>query len=175
MTVGSFMTRRSMLVRATVVWFAASCGKWVALGATGVVQPQEDPGFLHLSQALTGHTDLDPLTAARLSVAFAQVAPDHQARFKPLLALWRAGMLPSDLLDAADREGLKLTALAIVAAWYTGTAGSGVHAVTVSYRDALMQRPIADVLWPPTYALGGPAWWTAPTPATVGTAGQTPR
>src|SRR5262245_8989763 len=31
-----------------------------------------DPAFLSLSQALTGHADLDPVTAARISQGFGQ-------------------------------------------------------------------------------------------------------
>jgi hypothetical protein len=59
------------------------------------------------------------------------------------------------------------TALANITAWYTGSVGKGPQAITVSYRDALMQRPVDDGLFPPTYAQGGPAWWTAEPPAAV--------
>ena len=160
-------TRRAVVLGASVALFAAaSCSRPPEGGAEGasLTQPRADPVFLRLSQALTGHADLDPLTAARLSAAFTQVAPEHLARFKPLADLARPGQTPNDLLASAQGAGLGLTALIIVAAWYTGTAGSGPKAITVAYRDALMQRPVADALFPPTYAIGGPAWWTAETP-----------
>jgi hypothetical protein len=160
-------SRRAILVGASVALFAAaSCSKPALRNDNQGRQVSlvADPDFLTLSQALTGYADLDPITAARLSAAFAEIAPDHHARIKPLFMLVHAGVSPDDLLGLADRASLGPTALAIVAAWYTGTAGSGVKAITVAYRDALMQRPVADALSPPTYALGGPAWWTSPPP-----------
>jgi hypothetical protein len=119
---------------------------------------------VRLSALLTGHADLDPLTGARLAAAFATLAPDVHAAFPTLGKLARPDMSPQDVLAAVDQSDLKSAALAIVAAWYTGTAGTGTKAITVSYRDALMQRPVADALAPSTYALGGPGWWTAPPP-----------
>jgi fructose 5-dehydrogenase small subunit len=185
MKLSTIATRRAVIVGATVALFAAgSCSPTAEQGTAGPTQlpPQSDPDFLRLSQALTGYADLDPITAARLSAAFAKVAPQHHARFRALLERARPGVSPKDLLALADTAHLAPTALAIVAAWYTGTAGSGVQAITVAYRDALMQGPVADALLPPTYAMGGAAWWTAeppdvglsrpvaraPAPATVG-------
>jgi hypothetical protein len=121
-------------------------------------------GFMRLSQVLTGHQDLDMTTATRLTEAFARVVPEVSAQFAALGALVRDGMSAPELLAAATAAGLRPAALALVAAWYTGTVGKGTHALTVSYREALMQRPVADALTPPTYAGGGPAWWTAPPP-----------
>ena len=39
--------------------------------------------------------------------------------------------------------------------------------VALNGLDTLMQRPVDDGLFPPTYAQGGPAWWTAEPPAAV--------
>ena len=157
-------TRRAVLVGASVALFGVACApRPDGLGAA-TPQAASDPEFLRLSQTLTGHADLDPVTAGRLSAAFAQVAPDQHAHFKQLEALTKPGMAPADALAAATAVGLGPTVLAIVAAWYTGTAGSGTRAITVAYRDALMQRPVADALDPPTYAMGGPGWWVAAPP-----------
>lgn len=155
--------RRSVLLGMAVALFAASCAERDGRAMRAEADPLPDPAFLALSQSLTGHDDLDPLTAARLSAAFAAIAPDVHARFAELGRLRTAD--PSSLLAAAACDPLKAAALAIVAAWYTGSLGSGRRSTTVAYRDALMQRPVADAMLPPTYALGGPAWWTAPPPA----------
>jgi hypothetical protein len=96
------------------------------------------------------------------------------AQFAALSALVRDGESASELLAAATAAGLRPAALALVAAWYTGTLGKGTHALTVSYRDALMQRPVADALTPPTYVGGGPAWWSAPPPDVGSPARMTP-
>ena len=103
--------------------------------------------FLAISQLLTGHADLNPVTARRIAAAFAVVDPKLYAQFQDLVGV------------TAIPEPLTPVARAIVAAWYTGTVGTGTTAITVSYRDALMQRPVADMLTPPTYSRGGPGWW----------------
>jgi hypothetical protein len=151
---------------ASLLLLAAACAQHAASppAADAVREPSPDPAFLAMSQVLTGHADIDALTAARLSDAFATLAPDVHAQIRTLCRTIRAGMTPDAALAAADGVGLKAVALTVVAAWYTGTAGSGPKAITVAYRDALMQRPVADALIPPTYALGGPAWWTAEPP-----------
>jgi fructose 5-dehydrogenase small subunit len=148
-----------------VAVFGAGCSRQSkAPEDTVSSEPPADPRFMRLSALLTGHADLDPLTGVRLAIAFSMLAPNVHSRFPALAQLARSDMSPQDLLAVADQSGLKSVALAIVAAWYTGTAGAGTKAVTVSYRDALMQRPVEDALAPPTYALGGPAWWTAAPP-----------
>lgn len=157
-------TRRAVL-GTSLLLLAAACAKHAASPpAVAGRAPSPDPAFLAMSQVLTGHVDIDPLTAARLSDAFATLAPDVHAHIRTLCRTIRAGMTPDAALAAANAIGLSAVALTVVAAWYTGAAGSGSKAITVSYRDALMWRPTADALAPPTYALGGPAWWTAEPP-----------
>lgn len=154
-------SRRSVLLGLAVALFASGCAEQRV--APIDAEPAFDPIFFKLSQALTGHQDLDPVTSARLSAAFATIAPDVHARFSDLARLRAAD--PQSLLAAAASDGLKFAALAIVAAWYTGSIGRGSRTVTVGYRDALMQRSVEDAMLPPTYALGGPGWWSVPPPA----------
>lgn len=155
-------SRRSVLIGISVALFVAACGERRQKSAAAPIEPEPDPAFLALSRALTGKQDLDPLTAARLSDAFRRTAPDIHNRFADLARLTKSG--PVSLL-ALDNHHLRAAALAIVAAWYTGSLGKGPRTVTVAYRDALMQRTVADAMYPPTYALGGPGWWTeAPPP-----------
>jgi hypothetical protein len=135
-------------------------------GAQGAIEPApDDPVFLSLSRTLTGHADLDPMIAARTAQAFRQLFPDVARQFAALSALAASHPRPEDLLEAAGGAGQREALLAVVAAWYTGTVGSGVSAKTIAYADALMNRPVADGLYPPTYQLGGPAWWIAAPPA----------
>lgn len=123
-----------------------------------------DPAFLALSQALTGYSDLSPVTAARISDGFGRLYPSFKARFPTLTNLARDHGQPADLLAAAKQAGIEEPALAIVTAWYKGTVGQGVDAISVAYADALMNRPVADALYPPTYQMGGPGWWAAAPP-----------
>ena len=160
-------TRRAVLASLGAALLISACGRREAM-PSAVAAPSPAPveagDFLRVSQALTGHPDLDATTAARLVQAFARAAPDVQAHFGALGAVVHAGVSAPEALAAATAAGLRPVALAIVAAWYTGTVGQGTRALTVSYRDALMQRPVADALTPPTYVGGGPGWWTAPPP-----------
>jgi hypothetical protein len=156
------LSRRALLF-GSVAFISAANSKVTAIAAT--TSGTEEAAFLKLSKALTGYADLDPLTAARIASAFATLSPDLSPKFPKLEGLvGDADVSPESLLASASAAGLKDVALALVAAWYTGTIGSGVKAVTVSYRDALMQRPVADGLAPPTYVLGGPGWWAAAPP-----------
>jgi hypothetical protein len=154
-----------LLISASSTWLlAAARPTYVTAAKYG---PARDQKFLRLSQALTGHSNLDSLTADRIADGFKRFEPEAYAQFGALGALVRSGAAPSEILASASAAGLKNAALAIVTAWYTGTIGKGAKAITVSYSDALMQTPAADGLAPPTYVLGGPAWW-ASTPPDVG-------
>ncbi len=161
----SGMTRRAFAAGTAVTALLAACHSATPPAAQSAAEAvPEDPAFLSLSQTLTGYVDLDPLTAARTSQAFHQLFPEIAAKFDALSALAAKHSSPEDLLQAADAMGQREALLAIVAAWYTGTVGSGVTAKAMAYADALMNRPVADGLFPPTYQFGGPAWWTATPP-----------
>lgn len=160
--VATAASRRSVLLGIAVALCAGACTGHGPHGSAADSEPPPAPQFLKLSQDLTGHADLDPLTAARLAEAFAIVAPAVHGQFAALSLL--KGANPGALLAAAQGKGLDSAVLAIVAAWYTGSLGKEPHVRTVAYREALMQRTVADALFPPTYALGGPGWWTAPPP-----------
>ena len=122
--------------------------------------------FLTLSQALMGYSDLNQETAARISTAMHNNVADFSAHSASLTGLMQTGLQTKALLAAAsDNPALHATALAIVAAWYTGTIGSGSKAVVVSYAEALMYRPVIDALPVPTYCSFGPLWWTAQPPS----------
>jgi hypothetical protein len=159
------VTRRAFAAGAAVSLLLSACRKGTADDInTPHPDASPDPAFLHLSRALTGYSDLDATTAARISFGFGQIFPDLKAHFPALAAMTAKHTQPTDLLAAATQAGLAEPALAIVAAWYKGTVGQGQSAITVAYADALMNRPVSDALYPPTYELGGPGWWTAEPP-----------
>jgi hypothetical protein len=135
--------------------FLLGTGSGVLLMAYGrlVSAEQSTPLLPHSNTALT---------AARMADAFGKLYPQMFTQLSGLAKLAIHATDPASLISASGEA--KPTALAIIAAWYTGTVGIGAQAVTLAYRDALMQRPVADALWPPTYAAGGPGWWTATPP-----------
>jgi hypothetical protein len=159
------ISRRAFAAGLAVTAFLAGCSKPSEMPkADEQALAPLDPGFLALSKALTGHLDLDEVIAARTSHAFRQLFPDLATKIAPLTALAKQYDRPKDLLEAAHKISGGETALAIVAAWYTGTVGTGQSAQAIAYADALMNRPVADALFPPTYQMGGPGWWTASPP-----------
>lgn len=157
------MSRRSVLLGMSVALFVAACGEQQSTAPPDIADPEPDPAFLNLSKALTGKDDLDEVTAARLSAAFRSLVPEVHGSFASLARLHEND--PSALLAAAETHGLKAAALAIVAAWYTGSLSKAPRSATFTHTDALMQRPVADAMYPPTYASSGPGWWTAAPPA----------
>jgi hypothetical protein len=155
-------SRRTFLLGTGSGTLLMACGRLFSAEQLTPLLLQGNAAFIHLSRALTGKMDLDPLTAARMADAFGKLYPQMTAQFSGLAKLAIHATDPASLIGASGEA--KPTALAIIAAWYTGTVGTGAQAVTLAYRDALMQRPVADALWPPTYAGGGPGWWTASPP-----------
>lgn len=121
--------------------------------------------FLNFSRRITGHADLKTETGVRIEAAMRKTYPDFAAQSSRLGALLQDGQEPKALLAAATEAGLRDLALAIVAAWYTGTVGKGKQAVVVSYAEALMYQPVSDGQTVPTYCNYGPLWWTKAPPA----------
>lgn len=164
------LSRRAFGAGVAVSMLLAACGEIRKDGEQGgqdedaVINAPTDPAFHALSRSLISHDDLDPIISNRTAQAFRQLFPDLAKSFAPLGDLARTSTDPTILLGEAVKAGHGEAALAIVAAWYTGTVGKGVTAQSIAYADALMNRPVADALFPPTYQLGGPAWWTAAPP-----------
>jgi hypothetical protein len=160
--VGRGISRRAALLATTASLFAIllDCPS-SALAAESAL---DDAAFLDLSRVMTGYADLDPVIAARLFDAMRTADPGFGAAATRLATLDHDSRDPDTLLQAASREGLRDSALALVAAWYTGSVGTKSDGAVVAYANALMYRPIRDALPAPTYCGGGPLWWTAEPP-----------
>lgn len=190
------ITRRHALIGLAAL--LAQAGFWSnplsAAMPSGAAAPSLAPGsmlFYTLSQAITGHQDLRAETAARIEQAMRTNVPGFAEHLPALGALVKTGQPAKDLLAAATATdaSLRELALAIVAAWYTGTvagnAAQGTKSIVVAYAEALMYRTVADGQVVPTYCNYGPLWWLkapppvlvsapvapkpAPAPATTGT------
>ena len=149
-------TRRSFLLGTAAIIGVA--------GAVPAFAETQGYDFLALSRAMTGHGDLDAVTASRIHAAMTANDLGFSDRARQLAGLAATHADPTALLAAADGVGLRDTMLAIVSAWYTGTVGTGSKAVVVAYADALMYWPVKDGLIVPTYCSNGPLWWTRPAP-----------
>lgn len=170
------VTRRQVL---SLSLAALSGAGWLFKSSPGIAAPpapavaaaptaEAVAGFLRFSQAITAHQDIDADTATRIYIAMQRASADFSQQMSKLAALAAASGDANALLASATAAGLRETALAVVAAWYTGSVGSDSNATVVSYADALMFRPVADAQTPPTYCGFGPGWWTvAPPPVRV--------
>ena len=164
--------------RAAVLWLGLAAnataaaiedmGRAPATQPTATVAPPTldaaEAGFLAFSRSMTGHAELAPQTAQRIYAAMAQRSTDFPMQAQRLAQLATTAGEPGALLASASDAGLRDTALAVVAAWYTGTVGSGRGASVVAYADALMYAPVRDAQSAPTYCPDGPAWWTRDPP-----------
>lgn len=169
------LTRREAVLAAAAVastsllgWSASGVAQpaaTAAAGATGTAVDAAAVGrFFAFSQAITGHEDIDAVTAGRIRAAMVQGDGAFAAQAETLAGLVQPGMAPDALLAAASGAGLRDAALAVVSAWYTGTVTAGPVTTVVAYEQALMYRPVADGLSVPTYCNEGPLWWTAAPP-----------
>lgn len=143
---------------------AAQTSSAASTAAAPAAASLADPGFLLLSQRLTDHANINPVTAQRIRNALAPAGVKQAAQVDQLIALAGQHTTAESLLEAATQVGLKDLALGIVAAWYTGTVGQGTSAVMVAYEEALMYQPVRDGLTVPTYCNFGPLWWTGMPP-----------
>ena len=167
--VGAPMTRRGIVMGLSTILGFSPFGRIPSAG--GQQQPETprvtrspETEFLVLSRALTGHPELNARTAERMWAAFERTDAALFADFPALARLRRDGQTAPELLQSAQAAGFGDAALALVTAWYTGTVGSGAKVEVVAYADALMYWPTRDAMPPPSYVLGGPAWWVEPPP-----------
>lgn len=155
------MKRRSLLGLLPAGFAAALMSPGPGFAADAGTAPSS---LLRTSEVLTGMPQLDPVLAGRIWAAFSAAAPQLMSSLHRVADLGANASDADALMQAAQAAGLGEAAAALVAAWYTGTIGEGTQARTAAYADALMYGTVADGLMPPTYVLGGPAWWTAPPP-----------
>jgi hypothetical protein len=151
------ITRRALLAGAA---FSFAGFAWQPAGAQSAAPTSGLSGFLDVSRAITGKSDLSPMTADRIYAALQADDAGFEGRLAQIVPLVGQTGSPDALKAAASAIGLGDTLTAIITAWYTGTVETGKGPVVVSYADALMYRPVADGLTVPTYCNKGPLWWT---------------
>ena len=120
--------------------------------------------FLSASERLTGFANLSADLAERIWTHLSAHAVATE-QFAQLVQITLRSTGDTVLSNALAEAGLAAARDRVLLAWYTGSLGAEPDAPVVAYADALMYAAVADGLPAPTYALGGPGWWTAPPPA----------
>jgi fructose 5-dehydrogenase small subunit len=122
-----------------------------------------DADLMKLVVFLTNKTDLSTEIVIRAHRALIAEEPSFDRRLRSLIQRIDAAGL-SDVEEfrtsplARDSE-LMVTAIAVISALYTGRVGNSYRGHLVSFEEALMYRPTADVTVIPTYARAGPGYW----------------
>ena len=120
--------------------------------------------FLSASERLTGFASLSADLAERIWTQLSAHAVATE-QFAQLVQITLRSTGNAALSSGLAEAGLAATRDRVLLAWYTGSLGAEPDAPVVAYAEALMYAAVADGLPAPTYALGGPGWWTAPPPA----------
>lgn len=166
---GTGFSRRDMLKGLTSAMVATTLLGFPFLSQaekeTATTSPVIFGQFYLVSQAVTEHTNLSEGASAQIFNAFFRSQSDFAVQVSKLHALVNNDQSASQLQTLAKQKGLGELLTSIVTAWYTGTVGHGIDSILVSYKDALMYRPVSDGLIVPTYCGNGPLWFTAAPPA----------
>lgn len=156
MKVAPRLTRRALLAGT-----ALSLGTIILSGSVLAAPPDEQENrFLDVSERLTEKVGLSTVTSRRILAALTDDDADFDENLVRLAALGDGAPSGMALKTLADAAGLGPIVARIVAAWYCGTVETKAGPVVVSYKDALMYRPVADGLTVPTYCSNGPVWWS---------------
>ncbi|MES2532715.1 MAG: sugar dehydrogenase complex small subunit [Pseudomonadota bacterium] len=159
------ISRRALLGTAVAAGAVLAIGGGTVLGTTNAFAADAantaSAGFLRLSEFLTGGQPLAAGLATRYQATLARLDPKFAAAAAELqryVSDAKASHI-DDLLARPDlSDPLRKTITQIVSAWYLGIVNNDTDVELVSYADALMYRPTADVLVVPSYG-GGPDSW----------------
>lgn len=121
--------------------------------------------FYLVSQAVTEHKNLSEGASAQIFNALLRNQPNFPLQVSRLHAMVNNKQTAKQLQEGAKQQGLGDLVTDIVTAWYTGSVKNGTDSILISYKDALMYRPVSDGLIVPTYCGNGPLWFTTAPPA----------
>lgn len=166
---GTGFTRRDLIKGLTSAMVAATLLGFPFLTqaekATAEASPVIFGQFYLVSQAITEHKNLSEGASAQIFNALLRGQSDFPLQVSRLHALVNSNQTAKQLQALAKQQGLGDLVTNIVTAWYTGSVGHGTDSILISYKDALMYRPVSDGLIVPTYCGNGPLWFTAAPPA----------
>ncbi len=156
------ISRRALLGTAVAAGAVLAIGGTTVLGTTNALAATTaSTGFLRLSEFLTGGQPLAAGLATRYEASLARLDPKFTAAAAELQRYVNDAKAShiDELLARPDlSEPLRKTITQIVSAWYLGIVNNDTDVELISYADALMYRPTADVLVIPSYG-GGPDSW----------------
>ena len=159
------LTRRNLMVSGALLAGGMLLPGEVSAQSAGVTAPAIASKFMELSSLLIDH-HLDAETGTRMAVAMARLNSTIEQDIDAIIAIakHKSAKIVEDFFPDIPDGHLKDTALAIIAAWYTGVVESTADAEVFAFETALMYQPTRDVMTIPSYAISGPNGWTADAP-----------
>lgn len=160
------MDRRQVLFAMTLMPLAAAGPIMRLARAAGGAA---DQGVIDTARILTGRSDLPAAIIARAQHFQAELDQTFASRLPALVeAVARSAVRDREAVIAGLSAADAATAVQLISPLYLGYTGSPSttdaidNAKFVTFLDALMYEPTADNVPRPSYAIGGPNYWTAP-------------
>lgn len=121
--------------------------------------------FMEVSSLLIDH-HLDAEIGGRMAAAMARLNSKIEQEIDAIIAIatQKNAKIVEDFFPDIPDGHLKDTALAIIAAWYSGVVQNTADAEVFAFETALMYQPTRDVMTIPSYAISGPNGWSADAP-----------
>lgn len=158
------MNRRTFLAMLSSLPLAESIGQ----AASAQTTSQSDDDVVHAARVLTGRIDLSAVIISRARQYQTELDAGFAARLTTLAsAIGKATPAQREQVIAALSEADAKTAIELIYPLYLGYTGSpstvkaSDNAKFVTFLDALMFEPTSDNTIRPSYARGGPNYWTA--------------
>lgn len=159
------LTRRQLVVGVSLLAGGMLLPPEVAAQTLGAAVPDASASFMEVSSLLIDH-HLDAGVGARMAAAMLRIHPEIEQDIGAIIEIAKkknARIVEEFFADIPEGR-LKDTALAIIAAWYTGVVDNSSNAEVFAFETALMYQPTHDVMTIPTYAISRPNGWNAEAP-----------
>jgi fructose 5-dehydrogenase small subunit len=159
------LARRDFLAGSVVLMGALASSARVVAAPLDASTALPAPKFMEVSSLLIDHK-LDGDVGARMAAAISSIHPGIEQDIDQILQIARKknAKIVEDFFPDLPEGRLKDTALAIIAAWYTGVIVDAPGSTVFAFELALMYQPTRDVMTIPSYAISGPNGWNASAP-----------
>jgi fructose 5-dehydrogenase small subunit len=159
------LARRDFLAGSVVFMGALASSTRVVAAPLDPSMALPAPKFMEVSSLLIDHK-LSGDVGARLAAAMSSIHPGIAQDVDQILEIARRknAKIVEDFFPDLPEGRLKDTALAIIAAWYTGVVVDAPGSTVFAFELALMYQPTRDVMTIPSYAISGPNGWNASAP-----------
>jgi fructose 5-dehydrogenase small subunit len=159
------LARRDFLAGSVVFMGALASSTRVVAAPLDASMALPAPKFMEVSSLLIDHK-LSSDVGARLAAAMSSIHPGIAQDVDQILEIARRknAKIVEDFFPDLPEGRLKDTALAIIAAWYTGVVVDAPGSTVFAFELALMYQPTRDVMTIPSYAISGPNGWNASAP-----------